>query len=327
MKHPMVLANAIIAGTNKAGTTSLFRYLSDHPEVCASNIKEISFFSGLQGELTPQALSRYASHFAHCPPEARIRLEASANYLTGGARVARLIRECLPEVRLIFILREPVSRLLSNYRRTKERLHEKVSNVSPDDYIKSLLSAAELRDGSGPHNPFTMELKSVSYADLLSQYLAEFASDQIKILFYDDLARNALEFAKSACAFLGIDPSFYDSYQFHVENKTRTYRSKRLQRFAHYIYMRSERWLNRIPALRRRLRDVYNLVNEERNAATASAPEGSKQLRAYFVDHNRALGELLRRTYPATRLPEWIPDSSVSAVSTRQPFEQAEEWS
>jgi hypothetical protein len=158
--------------------------------------------------------------------------------------------------------------LLSNYRRTKERLHEKVSNVSPDDYIKSLLSAAEHRDGSGPHNPFTMELKSVTYADLISQYLAEFASDQIKILFYDDLARNALEFVKSACAFLGIDASFYDSYEFHVENKTRTYRSKRLQKFAHYIHTRSERWLNRIPGVRRRLRDAYNFVNEQRNVAT-----------------------------------------------------------
>jgi len=305
----MVLPNAIIAGTNKAGTTSLFRYLSDHPEVCASNIKEIVFFSSLRGDVTPQALSRYASHFAHCTPDARIRLEASPNYLSGGARVARLIRECLPEVRLIFILREPVSRLLSNYHRTKERLHEKVRNVSSNDYIKLLLSAAEHPGGSGPHNPFTSDLNSVTYADLIGQYLAEFASDQIKILFFDDLARNELKFVKSACAFLGIDPSFYDSYEFHVENKTRSYRSNNLQKFAYYIHIRSERWLNRIPAVRRSLRDVYNFINEKRNVVAASEPDGSKQLRAYFVDHNRALGELLRKTYPATRLPEWIPES------------------
>jgi hypothetical protein len=71
MKHPMVLANAIIAGTNKAGTTSLFRYLSDHPEVCASNIKEISFFSGLQGELTPRRchVTPHTSLIARRKPE------------------------------------------------------------------------------------------------------------------------------------------------------------------------------------------------------------------------------------------------------------------
>ena len=97
---------------------------------------------------------------------------------------------------------------------------------SPDDYVKSLLSAAERPEGSAPHNPFSSDLKSVTYADLIGQYLAEFASDQIKILFYDDLAGNELEFVKSACAFLGIDSSFYDSYEFHVENKTRTYRSR-----------------------------------------------------------------------------------------------------
>ena len=305
----MLLPNAIIAGTNKAGTTSLFRYLSDHPAVCASNIKEITFFSTLQGDLTGEALSRYAAHFAHCPLDARIRLEASANYLSGGARVARLIRQCLPDVRLIFILREPVSRLLSNYRRTKERLDEKVRDVSPDDYVRSLLSAAEHPDGSGPDNPFNADLRSVAYAELISAYLAEFASEQIRIMFYDELAGNELEFVKSACVFLGIDPSFYDSYEFHVENKTRAYRSKGVQRLAHSLHMRSERWLSRVPAIRRWLRDAYNLVNEKKDAAAPSEPDGSKQLRAYFAGHNRALGALLRANYPATRLPDWIPEA------------------
>jgi hypothetical protein len=306
----MVLPNAIIAGTNKAGTTSLFRYLSDHPEVCPSNIKEILFFSGLRGEITPEALSSYSSHFAHCRPGSRIRLEASPNYLSGGARVARLIRQCLPEVRLIFILREPVSRLLSDYRRRKERLHEKVRDISSDDYVNALLSAAEHPDRSGSHDAFSLELKSVTYADLIIQVLAEFPSDRIKILFYDDLAGNEREFVGSACTFLGIDPSFYDSYKFHVENKTRSYRSKSLQRLAFLIHLRCERGLNRVPALRRWLRDAYNMINERRNTGAISAPDGSDRLRAYFVDHNRALGKLLREIYPATRLPEWIPDSS-----------------
>ena len=310
MKHTMVLPNAIIAGTNKAGTTSLFRYLSDHPEVCPSNIKEILFFSGLRGEVTQEALLSYSSHFAHCRPGSRIRLEASPNYLSGGARVARLIRQCLPEVRLIFILREPVSRLLSDYRRRKERLHEKVRDISSDDYVNALLSAAERPDRSGSHDAFSLELKSVTYADLISQFLAEFPSDRIKILFYDDLAGNEREFVGSACTFLGIDPSFYDSYKFHVENKTRSYRSRSLQRLAFLIHIRFERGLNRVPALRRWLRDAYNMINERRNTVAISAPDESDRLRAYFVDHNRALGKLLRETYPATRLPEWIPDSS-----------------
>ena len=269
-----------------------------------------SFFPASRAKSRPRRChaTPRTSLIARRKPE--IRLEASANYLSGGTRVAKLIRECLPDVRLIFILREPVSRLLSNFHRTKERLHEQVRNVSSDDYIKSLLSAAEHPDSSGPHNTFSWDLKSVTYADLISQYLAEFPSDQIRIMFFDDLVRNELEFVKSACAFLEIDSSFYDSYEFHVENKTRSYRSKSLQKFAFYIHIRFERWLNRIPAVRRWLRDVYNVINEKRNVVTVSAPDGSEKLRAYFVDHNRALGKLLRETYPSTRLPEWIPDAS-----------------
>ena len=203
-----------------------------------------------------------------------------------------------------------MSRLLSDYRRRKERLHEDFRDISSNDYVNSLLSAAEHPDRSGCRDVFSVELKSVIYADLVSQFLAEFPSDRIKILFYDDLAGKEREFVRSACAFLGIDPSFYDSYKFHVENKTRSYRSSSLQKLAFLIHIRFERWLNRVPALRRWLRDVYNMINEQRNPVAISGPDGADRLRAYFVAHNQALGKLLRETYPAARLPEWIPDSS-----------------
>ncbi len=61
------LPNLIIAGVGKAGTTSLFWYLSQHPGICASDVKEIQYFTPLsEGDGVLPPLSEYARHFAAC---------------------------------------------------------------------------------------------------------------------------------------------------------------------------------------------------------------------------------------------------------------------
>ena len=99
----MSLANTIIAGINKAGTTSLFRYLGDHSEVCVSTKKEIEFFNTIQDH-SNVAIDKYESYFSHCNEDIKIRLEASPSYLHGGGEVAHLIKSYLDDVRLIFVL-------------------------------------------------------------------------------------------------------------------------------------------------------------------------------------------------------------------------------
>ncbi|MEW6715877.1 MAG: hypothetical protein AB1345_00005, partial [Chloroflexota bacterium] len=77
----------IIAGTTRAGTTSLFKYLSDHPDVCAASVKETGFFLDADYPNPPptkyraeDGLSRYESYFSSCP-EKPVRLEATPGYL------------------------------------------------------------------------------------------------------------------------------------------------------------------------------------------------------------------------------------------------------
>src|SRR4051794_41003093 len=66
MGGPEQLPNLIIAGVSKGGTTSLFRYLAQHPDICPSPIKELRYFEPLRyGEpLTP--IESCARHFEHC---------------------------------------------------------------------------------------------------------------------------------------------------------------------------------------------------------------------------------------------------------------------
>lgn len=71
----------IIAGTTKAATTSLFNYLADHPEICASNVKETRFFLDADYPLPAKyrfedGLDKYELYFVHCSAS-HIRMEAT----------------------------------------------------------------------------------------------------------------------------------------------------------------------------------------------------------------------------------------------------------
>lgn len=123
------LPDFLIAGAQKSGTTSLYAYLSEHPQVAAPMTKELSFFDNH----FDRGLHWYRSHFplleAHLP-DVYPRLpslsgESTAYYLC-HPHAARRIADTLPRVKIILLLRNPVDRAFSHYqlnlRRGKERL-------------------------------------------------------------------------------------------------------------------------------------------------------------------------------------------------------------
>ena len=70
-----MLPNVIIAGTQKAGTTSLFRYLAGHPAVCHSSTKEVDFFLRHRGEIEDGVIKNYESFFPVVPQANRSALK------------------------------------------------------------------------------------------------------------------------------------------------------------------------------------------------------------------------------------------------------------
>src|SRR3954469_17559171 len=121
MGGPEQLPNLIIAGVSKGGTTSLFRYLAQHPDICPSPIKELRCFEPLRyGEpLTP--IESYARHFEHCTGQG-YRMEATPSYFGGGRPVATAMRDSLDDdARVLVCLREPVQRCWSWYQFVRGR--------------------------------------------------------------------------------------------------------------------------------------------------------------------------------------------------------------
>lgn len=123
----MTLPNMLIIGAPKSGTTSLYQYISGHPQVYMSPIKEPFFFASDNGRLdypgtqvllpfgasitTPNA---YEALFAGATSQHCIIGEASATYLYNSNTPAR-IKRLIPSVKMIAILRHPVERAFSQF--------------------------------------------------------------------------------------------------------------------------------------------------------------------------------------------------------------------
>ncbi len=219
----------IIAGTTKAATTSVFNYLADHPKICASNIKETGFFLDPDYPLPAKyrledGLAKYESYFIHCSAS-HIRMEATPDYLYSPCTPQK-IKTSLPLVKIIFVLREPIDRLVSWYRFAKQ-IAGLPAQVDFEQYVNS-----QLRN-NGSSSCIEQHMRALEqgrYSVYLKPYLDLFEQDQVFIAQYETLKRDPADVLDEVCLFAGIDPAFYVDYDFRVFNPTQSMKSARLHR-------------------------------------------------------------------------------------------------
>jgi len=302
-----MLPNVIIAGTNKSGTTSVFRYLSEHPDVCPSKIKEVRYFTRTPVADLPPAERYYAEQFRAYAGQA-VRLEASPDYLLHGKDVAATMASVVPDAKLIFILREPLSRLVSAYNRRKTRQHDSLRDLSLQDYLELVLSPDATAAAALP-----IDLQYVDYAARLAEYLEFFPREQVAVRFFEQLSDDSAIFVKDICDFVSIDPVFFDTYDFQIQNRTRSVKSRMLHRYAHLANMRIEPLFNRYPALREVVRKTYGLLNYGGSITSASQPESSRVVTERVMADTASLRKLLDREFAAQTPPDWV-----AAAASRQ---------
>lgn len=287
--------NLIIGGVHKAGTTSLFTYLSWHPEICGSDIKETHFFSD---ESYPKRYNSYDAFFRKYKGQ-KYRLEASPEYIYGKEEVADKIAKVLPDSKLIFILRNPAEKILSSFNHRKKVLLFE-PNYTFQDFQKEHLNIQSLNEIEHS-NESSRELMDGSYIDYLPSWFEKFDSKNIKVLFFDDFKENpALEVGK-ICAWLAIDKSIYDGKIFDVENKSVSIRNGSLQKMAISTGKRIEPILRRNYQLKKFLRKIYYSVNVGRE--NKSMLVNLNDIEQLYKAKNKALKDFLwekgYRDFPA----------------------------
>ena len=154
----------IIIGAMKGGTTSLYEYLATHPEVSVSSAKETNYF------VTEDKKKDWDWYLSLFDVGAKAKGEASPSYtkrhLWSGT--AERIAKTLPDAKLIYIVRDPVKRILShyvhNYAHGRERKPFSKAIKSQSNYVKTSMYGYQLED-----------------------YLHHFSRDRILIVDSDDL--------------------------------------------------------------------------------------------------------------------------------------------
>jgi hypothetical protein len=193
------LPNLIVIGGLKCGTTSLHHYLNLHPEIAMSRPKELNFFvAELNWDLGPEW---YASHFDRGAP---VRGETSPHYtnLPRFAGVAGRMRELLGDrARVVYMVRDPVERMLSHY------LH----NVGGGYESRSIEVALA--------DPGSAYVARSRYAMQIEPYLAAFERDRVMIVANEDLAGEREATVRGVFEFCGVDAGF-SSEQFEREWET-----------------------------------------------------------------------------------------------------------
>jgi hypothetical protein len=297
------IANLVIAGVPKAATGSLFAYLAQHPDICASDEKETGYFnhySPWRHQGPPPPLETYARHFAHSAGE-RYALEATPTYCYAGRPVVTAIRTVLGEPKIIITLRDPTERLWSAYT-FQHSVGNNADLGSFEHYVEVLekrrLEGGALVPGDGLHG-----LHIGFYADYLGDWLDEFGHD-LRVVFVEELRSDPPAVVGQLCTWLGIDTGAAASLDLGARNVTGHPRSRRLARAARSLKRRGER-LSLLPsAAQGRLRPVYDRLNSGKLGEHLD-PALRRHVEEIYQESNRTTAQILG-AHGYRDLPAWL---------------------
>jgi hypothetical protein len=281
----VALPTFLIIGTMKGGTTSLHRYLRQHPEVFMPERKEMNFFLDEYAgpPIDPpeernwsRGIAWYEGQFAGAEGQRAVG-EASANYSRYPTYpgVAERIAAVVPKVKIIYLVRNPIDRLFSHY------LHD-VANGRE----QCPLDIAVRRDDR--------YLAPSRYAMQFEHYLRAFSSDQLLLLKTDDLLARRAETVRRVLEFIGVNGNVHLRLDFEANRSNDKFTRTRALTAA-----RQSRYRRFVPRLiRRRLRRL--LANPLDTSRAEVDGETREFLMVQLVPDVRRLSELTEEDFGRT---------------------------
>jgi len=197
------LPDFLIIGAQKGGTTSLYDYLIQHPDISSAFRKEVHFFD----KNYDKGISWYTSFFPF-REKAGITGEASPFYLYHPL-VPKRVKEDLGNIKLIVLLRDPVQRAFSHYKMEKRRGIEKLSfQEALEKEEERLIDGQEkLLSGRFSHNhQFHSYLDRGKYAEQLKRWFEIFPKENFYIAKSEAFFSDPKSTYKEVLNFLGLEP-------------------------------------------------------------------------------------------------------------------------
>lgn len=260
---------ALIIGAMKAGTTSLFKYLSQHPEICACQQKEPNFFASDTN--WSKGLDWYQNLWKWKPESHKIALEASTFYArlpeaNAAERIAQLEAK---KFKFIYILRDPVERIESQYNFSRT-----IEGGRDRDFYQIM--------------PICIAFSK--YAMQLDEYYKRFPAEDILLLYFEDLKSQPNEVVKKVCEFLNVDASSNFQDLGEVKNPTvvespllySIKSNKKLHNFLRSTFPRNLRMLVTNPLKSTNKKDKFKLSPEQREFVLSELEEDLQKLKEEY---------------------------------------------
>lgn len=294
----MTLPNFLIIGAAKSGTSALYHYLRQHPQIFMSPRKETHFFGydGIDprtngpGDTIVNAvieLPDYLSLFQDVQDEVAVG-EASPTYLYVPRAVDR-IKHYIPDVKMVAILRNPADRAFSAYMHLRRDEREYLA-----DFDEAL--AAEDKRIKENWGPIWHYKAGSMYSEQIERYLNTFPREQLRVYIYEEFKQDPITVLRNIFDFIGVDITFTPDIAIkpNVSGKPKSIFIQRLIQFfflkpnpfrflARRLISRDARW---------RFTTIVRNVNLQRVRIPLHT---KKRLMAYFSDDIRKLEELLER--------------------------------
>ena len=281
-----------IVGAPKAGTTSLFHYLDEHPEIGMSSQKEPDYFSDKDiqnrgmyyGKNRIDTIEKY--HDLFDDTNSKLKGEGSVSYLFYN-NVPAKIKEYNPNAKIIIMLRNPIDRAFSHY--LMDYRLGVVSNTFEDIVFKQ----SKHKHASLFYQQY---VKVSEYTVQIERYLDFFSADNILVIDYEDFKEDVLGVVNKTFLFLGVNQGFepnvikkYNTFTMPKNYLIRfVYSSVILRRLLTYI----------IPSV---LISQIRSVLFKSNKKPILEDSTRDFLRKHFRNDINALSVLLRKDYS-----EWI---------------------
>jgi len=299
----------IIAGTNKAGTTSLFNYLSDHPDICGSSVKQTLFFIDYdyKGVLSkPQVHydnepGGYNKFFRHVKSE-KYWLEASPDYIYSMTTPERIYDfSKTNSVELLFILRDPVDRYISWY------YHARRANlIDISMSLKDFIEASNRSESTCLLAKNTLE--TGNYSNYIKQYLKYFPQENVNVIFFEEMILSPEAVMKKLCAKLDISNKYYSNYSFKKYNTASDTKNK----YMHQIYRTVRNFILKIshefPLFRKLIKypqrlgaSLYKAMNQKPSKKMRLDDTSVQSLVDYYQIEYKELARILEQEIPWPR--------------------------
>ena len=190
--------NFYCVGAPKAGTTSLYYHLKEHPQIFLPKIKEPDYFR--MERTTSISLEKYKSLYQEASGYPAVG-DMTTIYLMDEEVPAR-IREVSPGAKIIVMLRDPVERAFSDYTYHRQAGHE---------HLESFREALRRYEDRQSKDWWLSEhyVKGGMYYGQVRRYLETFGNDQVLVLLFDDLVRSPNELLSRIARHIGVDPDFF----------------------------------------------------------------------------------------------------------------------